>query len=131
MRIKSKLYRVVVLCVSVFAILAFISCATTETSKKPTGAAISIVGSGVPGKALKINGTGFIPGEVIELVLEMEDVPIIVGKKGKTIKVKKDGTFAAQTNYPNKLVAIPGLWNLTATGTKGTNALCKVKIKKP
>ena len=131
MRIKSKTYRVVALCFSVFAILAFISCATTETSKKPTGAAISIVGNGAPGSALKINGSNFIPGEIIELVLEMEDVPIIVGKKGKTIKVKKDGTFTAQTNYPNKLIAIAGAWNLIATGTKGTNAVCKIEIKKP
>jgi hypothetical protein len=80
---------------------------------------------------MKINGTGFIPGEVIELVLEMEDVPIIVGEKGKLIQVKEDGTFAAKTNYPHKLIAVPGSWDLVASGTKGSSARCKVVIKKP
>jgi len=131
MRKKSRFFSVVIFCVSLLALLAFVSCATTETSKTGTKAAISIIGNGVPGKTLKINGTGFIPGEVIELVLEMEDIPIIVGKKGKVIKVKEDGTFTATTNYPNKLVAIPGSWDLTAKGDKGSSASCKVEIKKP
>ncbi|MCK4793773.1 MAG: hypothetical protein KAV87_59140 [Desulfobacteraceae bacterium] len=131
MRMKSNFFILVVFCISALTILAFISCATTETSKKATGAAISIIGNGVPGKILKINGTGFIPGEVIELVLEMEDIPIIVGRKGKVVKVKEDGTFTAKTNYPNKLVAIPGSWDLVAKGNKGSTAICKVEIKKP
>ena len=130
MKKENKFFRFVILCAGIVALSAFISCATTGygTGSK---AAISVVGDGIPGKAMKINGAGFVPGEVIELVLEMEDVPIIVGKKGKAIKVKEDGTFTATTNYPHKFVAIPGSWDLIANGSKGTSTRCKVEIKKP
>ena len=130
MRKKSRFFSVVIFCVSLLALLAFVSCATTGTSKTGTKAAISVVGNGMPGKKMEIHGTGFVPGEMIELVLQMEDVPIIVGEKGRVIKVKEDGTFTATTNYPHKFVAIPGSWDLTAKGTKGSSASCKVEIKK-
>lgn len=131
MRMKSKFFSMFIYCVSALTMLAFVSVVTAETPKKLKKPSISVVGDGIPGKALKINGNGFIPGEVIELVLEMEDIPIIVGKKGKVVKVKEDGTFTAKTNYPNKLVAIPGSWDLVAKGNKGSTAICKVEIKKP
>ena len=131
MRKKRKIFSIVTFCLSVIVMLAFVSCTNTETSKKVTKPTISVAGDGMPGKTFEINGTGFIPGEVVELLLEMEDVPIIVGRKGKAIKVKEDGTFTAKTNYPNKLVAIPGSWNLVARGNKGTSATCEVKINKP
>jgi hypothetical protein len=83
----------------------------------------------MPGKALEIKGEGFVPGETIELVLDMDSVPIIVGKKGKAIKADKSGAFLAQTNYPHKLVAVAGAWDLIATGDKGSRAACKVEIK--
>lgn len=131
MRKKRKIFSIVTFCLSVIVMLAFVSCTNTETSKKVTKPTISVAGDGMPGKTFEINGTGFIPGEVVELLLEMEDIPIIVGRKGKVIKVKEDGTFTAKTNYPNKLVAIPGSWNLVARGNKGTSATCEVKINKP
>lgn len=111
--------------------LVFSGCAGKEIRSEKTTAAITVSGSGVPGKAMDVNGSGFISGEVIELVLNMEDVPIIVGKKGKTIQAGEDGTFVAKTNYPHKYVAIPGLWDLVATGDKGNVAVCKVEILKP
>lgn len=130
MRKESKFFRLAIVCAGIVALLAVVPCATAG-SGTGSKAAISVVGNGIPGKAMKINGTGFVPGEVIELVLEMEDVPIIVGKKGKVIKAKGDGTFAATTNYPHKFVAVPGSWDLIANGDKGTSASCKVEIKKP
>ena len=92
---------------------------------------ISVSGPGVAGKALKVAGVGFVPGEVVELVLDMDDVPIIVGKKGAAITAGDGGRFEAETNYPHKLVAIPGSWRLTATGDKGSEASCMVEIKQP
>jgi len=111
--------------------LAFSGCAGKDMRAGDTTPTIAVSGSGVPGKAMDVTGSGFIPGEVIELVLNMEDVPIIVGKKGVAIQAGQDGTFAAKTNYPHKYVAIPGLWDLVATGDKGTEAVCKVEILKP
>jgi hypothetical protein len=111
--------------------LAFSGCAGKGIAPEKTSASIAVSGSGIPGKTLDVTGNGFTPGEVIELVLNMEDVPIIVGRKGKAIKAGQDGTFAAKTNYPHKYVAIPGLWDLVATGDKGSEAICKVEIKKP
>ena len=130
-RMKSKHFAIMAIGFIVSFTLIFVACSTPGASQKSELPAVSISGNGVPGKVMEIAGTGFIPGEVIELVLEMEDVPIIVGRKGKIIKVKKDGTFSAKTNYPHKYVAIPGSWDLIATGDKGSTATCKVQIKKP
>lgn len=128
---KSKHLTIIAIGLSALFILVNISCSTTGQSKQSESPAISVSGSGNPGKVMEVNGKGFIPGEVIELVLEMEAVPIIVGQKGKTISVKDDGTFVAKSNYPHKFVAIPGSWDLTATGDKGSKATCKVEIKRP
>jgi len=111
--------------------LAFSGCAGKGVASKKAAPAIATSGSGIPGKVMDVTGSGFTPGEVIELVLNMEDVPIIVGRKGKTIKAGQDGAFAAKTNYPHKFVAIQGSWDLVATGDKGNEAICKVEIKKP
>jgi hypothetical protein len=92
---------------------------------------ISINGSGIPGKAFEVIGSNFVPGEIIELELVMDDLPILVGKKGEAIVVDEKGTFTGGTNYPHKLVAVPGMWELTATGDKGSRATCKMEIKKP
>jgi len=127
-RMKNKHFAIMAIGFIVSFTLIFVVCSTPGASQKSELPAVSISGNGVPGKVMGIDGTGFIPGEVIELVLEMEDVPIIVGRKGKIIKVKKDGTFSAKTNYPNKYVAIPGSWDLIATGDKGSTAKCKVQI---
>jgi hypothetical protein len=94
-------------------------------------AAIEVKGSGIPGKSFEVAGTHFAPGEVVELELLMDGLPIIVGKKGKAITAGDDGTFTGKTNYPHKLVAVPGTWELTATGDKGSKATCKIEIKSP
>ena len=130
MKRKNTLSYLAAACIGVAALISFVSCATTGPGAGSM-AAISVVGDGTPGAVMEINGTGFIAGETIELILEMEDVPIIVGKKGKVITVKSDGTFAATTNYPHKFVAVPGSWDLIATGSKGSSASCKVVIQKP
>jgi len=85
MKKENKFFRFVILCAGIVALSAFISCATTgyDTGSKAT---ISVVGNGIPGKAMKITGAGFVPGEVIELVLEMEDVPKLLGKKERPLK---------------------------------------------
>ena len=111
--------------------LAFSGCAGKGVTPEKRSASIAVSGSGIPGKTMDVTGSGFASGEVIELVLNMEDVPIIVGRKGKVIQAGQDGTFTAKTNYPHKYVAIPGLWDLVATGDKGNEAICKVAIKTP
>jgi hypothetical protein len=131
MRVKGKFITVGLIFLSMAAFLALVSCETLGISKKGPQASISVVGSGIPGKPMEINGAGFKPGEAIELVLQMQDLPVIVGEKAKGITVKEDGTFKAKTDYPHKLYAIPGSWDLVATGTKGSSAKCKVEIKKP
>ncbi|MFC1876883.1 hypothetical protein ACFL2E_06390 [Thermodesulfobacteriota bacterium] len=92
---------------------------------------ISVNGSGIPGKSYEVIGNNFVPGEIIQLELVMDDLPILVGLKGKAIVVNDKGSFTGKTNYPHKLVAVPGMWDLTAAGDKGSEASCKIEIKKP
>jgi hypothetical protein len=131
MKKKANTYIDILIGTILVATLALAGCAGTEKPSEKMAPTLSISGSGIPGKPFDVAGSGFVPGEVIELVLNMESVPIIVGKKGRTIQAGQDGTFAAKTNYPHKYVAIPGSWNLVAIGDKGTEAVCKVQIKKP
>jgi len=131
MKTLPKFYMGILIGLILSLTLAFSGCALQAMQPEKTAPTIAVSGSGIPGKVMDVSGSGFIPGEVIELVLNMEDVPIIVGRKGKTIQAGQDGTFAAKTNYPHKFVAIPGLWDLVATGDKGNEAVCKVEIRKP
>lgn len=131
MKTLPKFYMGILIGLILSLTLAFSGCAQQAMQPEKTAPTIAVSGSGIPGKVMDVSGSGFIPGEVIELVLNMEDVPIIVGRKGKTIQAGQDGTFAAKTNYPHKFVAIPGLWDLVATGDKGNEAVCKVEIRKP
>jgi hypothetical protein len=102
-----------------------------QTCAWAAGPTISVNGSGIPGKAVEVTGNNFMPGEIIQLELLMDDLPILVGKKGKAIVADENGSFTGNTNYPHKLVAVPGMWDLTATGDKGSEASCKIEIKKP
>jgi hypothetical protein len=115
----------------IFMLLSTLACSTSGAPQMTASPSITVDGSGMPGKAMEIKGQGFVPGETIELVLDMDSVPIIVGKKGAVIKVDEKGSFLAQTNYPHKLVAVAGAWDLIATGDKGSQASCKVEIKQP
>jgi hypothetical protein len=124
---KSKTCLFTALCVVLGTFLAITSCSTVKTEQITPRLEIS--GSGMPGKALEVMGSNFIPGERIELVLEMGDVPMIVGEKEKGIQVDEKGMFKAGTAYPHKSVALPGVWDLIATGDKGSTAQCKVEIK--
>jgi len=129
-------YRVLMascLLLSVLSLLA--ACSTVETSKVSVVQSISVSGNGMPGSKLEINGSGFVPGEIIELILEMGDAPMIIGGvKGEEleeIKANEKGMFTTKTAYPHKTVALPGAWDLIATGNKGSISKCKVEIKKP
>jgi hypothetical protein len=117
---------------AIIVILSFLSivfiCQAQVLAAEP---AISVKGSGIPGKAFEVTGSNFVPGEIIQLEIMMDGLPIIVGKKGKAIVVNDNGSFVGQTNYPHKLVAVPGIWELTAMGDKGSEASCTFEIKKP
>jgi hypothetical protein len=124
MKRKTNIAIIMILSLSSIAFL----CRTQVWAAEPT---ISVNGSGIPGKAFEVSGKNFVPGEIIQLELIMDDLPIIVGKKGKAIVVDEKGSFTGSTNYPHKLVAVPGMWDLTAMGDKGSEASCKIEIKKP
>jgi hypothetical protein len=117
------------------ALLVLAACSTVGTSKVSGAPSISAAGNGMPGGKLEVNGSGFVPGEIIELVLEMGDAPMIIGGvKGEEleeIKANEKGMFNTKTAYPHKSIALPGAWDLIATGNKGSTSKCKVEIKKP
>ena len=127
---KQQKWLIIVIGMGVIFILFYnFACSTSTKTQRAISPSITVNGSGMPGKALEVRGEGFVPGETIELVLDMDSVPIIVGKKGKAIIVDEKGSFLAQTNYPHKLVAVAGSWDLIASGDRGSQASCKVKIK--
>jgi hypothetical protein len=104
------------------------ACATPPTHAKK--ATISVTGTGLPKAGMVIKGSGFKPGEEIELELDMDGLPIIFGRvKGKPVTASDDGTFESKSSLPAKKIMVPGTWVLRATGNKGSTAECKVVMK--
>lgn len=104
------------------------ACATPPVQAKK--ATISVTGAGLPKTPMLIKGSGFKPGEEVELELEMGDLPIVFGRvKGKPVTASDNGTFESKSSNPTKKIMVPGTWVLRATGNKGSAAECKVVMK--
>ena len=127
---RTKLLTLLCLCIGITFAGSLISCTTTSAQKAAGSAAVSVAGDGLPKHKMTITGSCFKPGELIELELDLDGVPLIIGNKGKPIIASGAGDFKVTSLYPNKLMMIPGSWDMTASGDKGTVASTKVKMGK-
>ncbi len=121
----SRLYRGLCIVIGLFLAIAYTT--LPGHAQEPT---ISVTGTGLPKSGMVIKGSGFKPGEEIELELDMADLPIIFGRvKGKPVTASDSGTFESKSSLPAKKIMVPGTWVLRATGNKGSTAECKVVMK--
>jgi hypothetical protein len=115
----------------VLSLFLIFACAAMPAAVSAESAAqISAAGTGLPKADMVITGSGFKPGEIVELELDLNGLPILLGEKeDKPVAASDKGTFEIKTGNPDKSILVPGEWDLFATGDKGSKAQCKVLMK--
>jgi hypothetical protein len=105
-----------------------LACATMQ-EKPEAGPAASLVvtpNSGLPGDKITILGSGFIPGETIEVIIVVDGVPTELGDKPMVKKANEMGAFKTSSNIPR--LATPGVYTIKATGDKGTISVAPLDV---
>jgi len=72
-------------------------------------------------------GSGFIPGETIEVIIVVDGVPTELGEKPMVKKANEMGAFMTTSNIPR--MASPGVYTIKATGDKGTVAVAPLNVE--
>lgn len=106
-----------------------LGCATMG-EKSPSRPAASLVvspSSGQPQAKIAILGSGFIPGETIEVLMEVEGVPTELGEQPMIKKANEQGAFQTASNIPR--MAQPGVYTIKAMGDKGTVAVAPLAVE--
>jgi hypothetical protein len=125
-QINRKFFTLIFVCVLLS--LMPLACATMQ-EKPEAGPAASLVvtpNSGLPGDKITILGSGFIPGETIEVIIVVDGVPTELGDKPMVKKANEMGAFKTSSNIPR--LATPGVYTIKATGDKGTIAVAPLDV---
>ena len=96
------------------------------TSLSPASLVVTPV-SGQPQTALTIRGSGFIPGEKIEVIMVIDEVPTELGEKPMIKEANELGGFKTTSAIPPQ--AKPGVYTVKATGDKGTMAVAPLEVE--
>ena len=84
--------------------------------------------SGTATTPIAISGAGFVPGETVELILEISGVETLLGERDAKglIVANEYGAFRATSRIPR--VIATGAYVIQASGDKGTTAFCPIEI---
>jgi len=77
--------------------------------------------------AIAIRGSGFIPGEKIEVIMVIDEVPTELGEKPMIKEANELGGFKTTSAIPPQ--AKPGVYTVKATGDKGTIAVAPLEVE--
>ncbi len=127
MRQINQRFLTMILACSLLPLMA-LACATTQEKAGSGPAATLIVtpNSGFPQDKITILGSGFIPGEVIEVIIVVDGVPTDLGGKPMVKKANEMGAFKTTSNIPR--MAKPGVYTIKAEGDKGTMAVAPLDV---
>ncbi len=124
---QSRLWKIVFACLLLS--MSLLACAAIQQAPRGMPAANLVVtpSSGLPQDKITILGSGFIPGEVIEVIMVVDGVPTELGEKPMVKKANEMGAFLTVSNVPR--MAAPGVYTLKAEGDKGTVAVAPLEVK--
>ncbi len=124
---QSRLWKIVFACLLLS--MSLLACATSPEGPRGVPAANLVVtpSSGLPQDKITILGSGFIPGEVIEVIMVVDGVPTELGEKPMVKKANEMGAFLTVSNVPR--MAAPGVYAIKAEGDKGTVAVAPLEVK--
>lgn len=104
------------------------SCATMMGKQTPPPNLVINPISGPPETSISIYGSGFIPGEKVEIIMVVDGVPVELGSEPMIKEVNEMGAFKAKSNIPRN--AKPGVYSIKATGDKGTISAAPLEVTK-
>jgi hypothetical protein len=79
--------------------------------------------------AIIINGTQFLPGEEVEIIMTVGDVYHSLGtSKTDVVVANKNGAFEVSSGIPVRTP--PGTYKVEATGNKGSVGIFNIKVVK-
>lgn len=116
------------LLIGIMIIMASFSCATMMGKQTPPPSLIITPISGPSGTPISIYGSGFIPGEKIEIIMIVDGVPVELGSEPMIKEANEMGAFKAKSNIPRN--AKPGIYSIKATGDKGTVSVAPLEVEK-
>ena len=122
-----KAYLKVTVIVLSFCLFLLGCLAATDSGKKAASLVIT-PSSGAPSSAIEFIGSGFKPGEGIEIIMVVDGVPTDLGRKPMIKKADESGAFKFKGNIPRN--AAPGLNKVEAVGDKGTVAEATLEVVK-
>lgn len=111
--------------------LSFIACQAATTAVPGEAAAVGEIVvtpvSGTPSAPITIAGAGFVPGERVDLLLEMGGVESLLGQRNRGFIIANEyGAFTAISTIP--ALAEVGVYAIEARGDKGTTAFSPLEV---
>lgn len=123
----------VVMGVLVYSLLLLPASACVRPAEPPTppgmeqAATVVIIPMSAPARdPITIMGAGFIPGEIIEVIMEVGGVPMDLGRRPMVKEANEQGAFLATGFIPR--MAEPGVYTITVRGDKGTIAVFPLEV---
>src|SRR4030042_3434218 len=106
-----------------------LACATMQERSEAKPAANLVISpkSGPPASAIHILGSGFIPGEKIEVIIVVDGLPTELGEEPMIKEANEMGAFKAKSGIPFN--AKPGVYTVKAIGDKGTAAVAPLNVE--
>jgi hypothetical protein len=113
---------------------SLLACAgQAEVSPGPT--LVITPASAVGGTNLTILGTGFQPGEKVQVRVNIMDVQIALGREGSegvvVAECNAEGAFMIPSRVPNEKVAPAGVYVVKAVGDQGSTAIFPLGVEEP
>lgn len=125
---KTSLRFLIIAIVSILSLTA-LGCATTQEKSlaKPAANLVVNPNSGLPQDKIEILGSGFNPGEAVEIIMVVDGVSMDLAAKPMIKKANELGAFHFTSNIPR--MAQPGVYTITAEGDKGTIAVAPLAVE--
>jgi hypothetical protein len=113
-----------------FAVTSFFACAgpgEKAMALKPAASLVVTPNTGQVKTPIAIRGSGFVPGEKIEVLVEIDGVPTELGEKPMIKEANEAGAFKTSSAIP--MTAAPEVYTVKAVGDKGTQAVAPLEVE--
>jgi hypothetical protein len=125
-----------ILLVLVLLVPFVVGCAGTSESTRPSEAGalqkspsvVVIPSSGKPAAKIAVLGAGFVPGEEVQIEVDMSGVTLFLGSKEAAHVANEMGAIKIDSFIPGALVAKGGLYTVKAVGNKGSFATYPLEV---
>lgn len=98
-------------------------------SSQPAASLVITPNSGQARSSIAIRGSGFVPGEKIEVLVEIDGVSTELGEQPMIKEANQAGAFKTLSAIP--MTAKPGVYTVRAEGDKGTVAVAPLEVEAP